>query len=198
MGEVVHVALKGDEVAMCDVPIDRSAPRASEPDQATCGGCIDIYIDGWAASRADAPVGAPPKPWHPLTWRRPDWLMAAAGAAVGLAIASGAYAFTSGEEGAGHVSASVVDCSQTQLFRPEGSSAMLPARVAQIRFVNNGDAQETFSAQVDGVILERGDGSPATFTLPPQGSKVISYPMNPERHGTSEGSCFALNVRAAQ
>ncbi|MFD9541431.1 hypothetical protein [Streptomyces sp. NPDC060022] len=124
--------------------------------------------------------------------------MAAAGAGAGLAIASGVYALTSGDEGAVHVSASVVDCSQTQLFMPEGGSAMLPARVAQIRFVNNGDVQETFKAQVDGVNLEGGEGSPATFTLAPQGSKTISYPMNPETYGNSEGSCFALNVRAVQ
>lgn len=124
--------------------------------------------------------------------------MAAAGAGVGLAVASGAYVLMGGDEGAGHVSATVVDCSQTQLFKPEDSSAMLPARVAQIRFVNSGDVQETFSAQVDGVTLEGLGGSPATFTLPSQGSKMISYPMSPERYGNSEGSCFALNVRAAQ
>ena len=46
--------------------------------------------------------------------------------------------------------------------------------------------------------LQGGDDLPATFTLGAHESKTISYPMNPERHGNSEGSCCALNVRAAQ
>ena len=73
--------------------------------------------------------------------------MAAAGASLGLAIVSGVYVFAGGEEDT-QVTASIVDCSQTQFLQPEGSSAMLPARVAQVRFENNGNEEETFSAQV--------------------------------------------------
>lgn len=67
-----------------------------------------------------------------------------------------------------------------------------------IRFVNNGNEEETFSAQVDGVKLVLGNGGSGTFTLAAHASKTISYSMNPEREGNSEGSCYALNVRAAQ
>lgn len=141
------------------------------------------------------------QPWmrriHPPSWRRHDWLMAAAGAGLGLAIVSSVYAFGGGQED-GPVTASVVDCSQTQLYQPEGSSSMLPGRVAQIRFVNNGDKEETFSPQVDGVTLVGGAGSPARFTLAAHESKTINYPMNPERYGNSEGGCYALDVKAAR
>jgi hypothetical protein len=75
---------------------------------------------------------------------------------------------------------------------------MLPARVAQIQFVNNGDDAATISAQVDGVTLVGGDGAPSTFTLAPHGSKTISYSMNPTKYGSSEGACYNLNVGAAE
>lgn len=51
VGDVIHIALKGDVVAMCDASIDRLAPRATEPEQATCTECIDTYIEGWAAAQ---------------------------------------------------------------------------------------------------------------------------------------------------
>lgn len=123
--------------------------------------------------------------------------MAAIGASLGLAIAVGVYVFA-GEEQGSQVAATVVDCSQTQLYKPENGNALLPARVAVIRFVNNGNEEETFSAQVDGVKLVLGNGGSGTFTLAAHASKTISYSMNPEREGNSEGSCYALNVRAAQ
>ncbi|MFB7575403.1 MULTISPECIES: hypothetical protein [unclassified Streptomyces] len=195
---VVHIALKGDVVGMCDAPIDRSAPRAEEPEQATCEECIDIYIEGWAAAQEQRCVGAPPMPPYPPSPRRPAWLMVAAGVGLTLAVGGVVYAFTGGGDGTEHVTGSVIDCSQTELFRPEGSAAMLPARVAQIRFVNDGDQQETFSPQVDGVTLVANDGSPAKFTLAPHESKVINYPLNPQRYGSSEGSCYALGVSAAR
>jgi hypothetical protein len=200
VGEPVHIALEGDVVAMCDVPIHRLAPRAEEPEQATCEGCIDIYIEGWDAAQEER-LDDPQRSWlrriHLPSWQRHDWLMAATGAGLGLAIASGVYAFAGGEED-GPVTASVVDCSQTQLYQPEDSPSMLPARVAQIRFVNNGDEEETFSPQVDGMTLVGGDDRPATFTLAAHESKTISYPMNPERHGNSEGGCYALDVKAVR
>lgn len=115
---------------------------------------------------------------------------------VGLALAVGRaiYAFAGGGDATEPVSGSVIDCSQTELFQPQGNAAMLPARVAQIRFVNDGDQQETFSPQVDGVTLVANDGSPAEITLAPHDAKVINYPMNPQRYGSSEGSCYALDV----
>lgn len=196
MREVVHIALPGDSVAMCDASINRSAPRAAEPEQASCNACIDTYVEGWAATLEDLPPGAPPMPTHPPHRRPPGWLYAVAGAAAMLAVAA-TYWLTS-DGGSGDIAVTVVDCSQTQLYRAEGDSAMLPARVAQIQYVNNGDQTQTFSAQVDGVTLIGPDGRPSTFTLAPHNSKTINYPMNPKKYGNSEGACYALNAGAAQ
>lgn len=52
--------------------------------------------------------------------------MAAIGASLGLAIAVGVYVFA-GEEQGSQVAATVVDCSQTQLYKPENGNALLPA-----------------------------------------------------------------------
>ncbi|MFF3516158.1 hypothetical protein [Streptomyces sp. NPDC002573] len=201
----MHIALKGDVVAMCDAPIDRSAPRAEEPEQATCQECVDLYIEGWAAAQEQPSVGAPPMPAYPPSLayppspaRRPARLVVAVGVGLALAVGGVVYAVAGGGDETEHVTGSVVDCSQTELFQPKGSAAMLPARVAQIRFVNDGDQQETFSPQVDGATLVANDGSPAKFTLAPHESKVINYPMNPQRYGSSEGSCYALDVSAAR
>ncbi len=195
----MHIAFKGDVVAMCDAPIDRSAPRAEEPEQATCQECIDLYIEAWAALQEQRSVGAPPMPAYPPSpARRPTRLVVAAGVGLALTIGGVLYAFTGGGDEIEHVTGSVVDCSQTNLFQPEGSAAMLPARVAQIRFVNDGNQQETFSPQVDGVVLVANDGSPAKFTLAPRESKVINYPLNSQRYGSSEGSCYVLDVSATR
>ncbi|MGX1676034.1 hypothetical protein [Streptomyces sp. NPDC055400] len=197
--EVVHIAIKGDMVAMCDTPIDRSAPRAEEPEQATCQECVDTYIEGWAASQDEypAPAGTSPMPTYPPSaGKRPAWLMGAVGTGLALVVGGVVYTSTSGGGASIPVSGSVVDCSQTRLFQAEGSAAMQPARVAQIRFVNDGDEQETFSPQVDGVTLVKNNRSPAKYTLDPHGSTVISYSMNPEKYGSSEGSCYALGITA--
>ncbi|WP_405558588.1 hypothetical protein [Streptomyces sp. NBC_01171] len=195
--EVVHIALKGDVVAMCDAPIDRSAPRAEEPEQATCQECIDTYIEGWAAAQQGRPAGTPSMPTYPPTaGRRPPWLLAVAGASLALAAGGVAYAFAGGGDGSMPVSGTVVDCSQTELWQSNDGGAMRPARIAQIRFDNDAGEREMFSPQVDGVTLVKNDGSPAKYTLEPHGSTVITYPMNPEKYGATEGSCYALNVTA--
>ncbi|MFC9399280.1 hypothetical protein ACFTWS_40185 [Streptomyces sp. NPDC057027] len=197
MGEVVHIALEGDVVAKCAAPIERSTPRAAAPEQATCDKCIDAYIRAWTAVRGGPPPVTPPMPLHPPSRQRTNWWYALVLCGVVLAAL---YWIGSGDRGkeSGNIAVTVVDCSQTQLYQPEGELGMLPARVAQIQFVNNGDTEETFSAQVDGLALVGQDGSPSRYTLAPHGSQLISFSMNPKTYGNSVGACFALNVRAAQ
>ncbi|MFA3843694.1 hypothetical protein [Streptomyces aureus] len=115
-----------------------------------------------------------------------------------MALAIAGVVAWSASGGSGNITVTVVDCSQTPLYQAEGESAMQPARVAQIEFVNNGDDAETFSAQVDGVTLVGRDGNPSTFTLAPHDSKTISFSMNPTKYGNSEGACYNLNVGAAE
>ncbi|MFE6805037.1 hypothetical protein ACFVEN_25555 [Streptomyces sp. NPDC057681] len=144
-------------------------------------------------------MGTPPISTYPPSRRRPHWLFTAVGIGLVLGIAAAAvWSEVGGRENSGDISAEVIDCSQTQLYMPEGGSAMVPARIAQIQFVNNGDDAETFSAQVDGVTLEGHGGNPSTFTLAPHDSKTISFSMNPTKYGNSEGACYNLNVGAAQ
>ncbi|MFF0133077.1 hypothetical protein ACFYTG_46670 [Streptomyces mirabilis] len=196
MAEVVHIALVGDAVAMCDAPLGRGVPRADEPEQATCQECIDTYIEGWAAAQEGLPKGIPSMPAYPPSSRRPTAVRyVAMGAAAGLAVAGTVYWTTSGDGRNSNIAVTVVDCSQTELYYDGGP--MLPARVAQIQFVNEADHTESFAAQVDGVTLQGQDGNPARYTLAPHDSKVISFPMNPTKYGNSEGACYALNVRAA-
>ncbi|MCX4458735.1 hypothetical protein OOK58_43280 [Streptomyces sp. NBC_01728] len=198
MAEVVHIALDGDAVAVCGAPMGRGAPRADGPEQATCQECIE----GWAAAQEGLPRGFPSMPAYPPSSRRPTAVRyVAMGAVAALAVAGIAYWATSSEgDGGGgggnsNIAVTVVDCSQTVLY--EGGRAMLPARVAQIQFVNEADRAENFAAQVDGVTLQGQDGNPARYTLAPHDSKVIGFPMNPTKYGNSEGACYALNVRAA-
>lgn len=132
--------------------------------------------------------------YPPYAGRRPAWLLVAAGVGLALAVGGGAYALVGGGGDSEQVTGSVVDCSQTELWQPSGGGAMRHARIAQIRFDNAGDERETLSPQVGGVTLVRNDGSPAKYTLAPHGSTVITYPMNPEKYGATEGSCFALDV----
>lgn len=200
MAEVVHIALDGDAVAVCGAPIGRGAPRADGPEQATCQECIDTYSEGWAAAHEGLPREFPSMPAYPPSSRRPTAVRyVAMGAVAALAVAGIVYWATSGESDGGGgnsiIAVTVVDCSQTVLY--EGGRAMVPARVAQIQFVNEADRAESFAAQVDGVTLQGQDGNPARYTLAPHDSKVIGFPMNPTKYGNSEGACYALNVRAA-
>lgn len=199
MAEVVHIALDGDAVAMCDALMERRAPRAEEPEQATCQECIDTYIEGWAAAQESLPAGVPPMPPYSPSSRRPTAVRyVGMGAAAALAVAGIVYWAISHDGGGGNIAVKVVDCSQTQLYSPKDGGPMLPARVAQIQFTNDANDTESFAAQVDGVTLQGQDGNPARFTIAPHDSKVISFPMNPTKYGNSEGACYALNVRAAQ
>lgn len=137
-------------------------------------------------------------PAYPPSSRRPTAVRyVAMAAAAALAMAGIVYWSTSGDGGGqnNNIAVTVVDCSQTELY--EDGGPMLPARVAQIQFVNEADSAESFAAQVDGVTLQGQDGNPARYTLAPHDSKVISFPMNPTKYGNSEGACYALNVRAA-
>lgn len=196
---VVHIALEGDTAAMCDAPLNPSAPRAEEPEKASCQQCIDIYIEGWEATLEPLPDGVPPMPTYPPTaGRRPTWLKAAVVIGVALATAGTVYALSGGDSAPEDVTGSVVDCSQTEFYQPKDSPAMLPARVAQIRFVNNGDQQETFSPQVDGVTLVSNNGSTLKYTLAPHEATVIGYSVNPQKYGSSEGSCYALDITAGR
>ncbi|MEU3553816.1 hypothetical protein [Streptomyces fragilis] len=63
---VVHIALEGDVVAVCDAPIDVGTPRAQDPEQATCGECVEACVEGWEAARETPdgivrPPGTPPR-----------------------------------------------------------------------------------------------------------------------------------------
>ncbi|MFK0025789.1 hypothetical protein [Streptomyces sp. NPDC090798] len=199
MNPIVHIALSGDTLAMCDARIERRAPRAAEPEQATCQECIDTYIEGWAAAQHDGPPGAPPMPSYPPSRRPSAMRYAAMGATAALAVAALGY-WALADHGSGensNIAVTVVDCSQTRLFAPKDGGPMLPARVAQIQFVNNGNGEQAFSAEVDGVTLEGQDGNRARYRLAPHDSKLISFPMNPTKYGSSEGACYALNVQAA-
>lgn len=92
------------------------------------------------------------------------------------------------------VSATVVDCSQTTFAQDPDSGVLQPRRIAQIRFVNNGDQVETFQPEVGGVGLISGSSrKPRLITLDPGGVQVINYPMMPDE-GSSAGACYALNV----
>jgi hypothetical protein len=124
---------------------------------------------------------------------------AAMGATAALAIAALGY-WALSDHGSGensNIAVAVVDCSQTRLCAPKDGGPMLPARVAQIQFVNNGDSEQVFSAEVDGVRLEGQAGNRARYRPAPHNSKLISFPMNPTKYGNSEGACYALNVRVA-
>ncbi|WP_448318998.1 hypothetical protein [Streptomyces sp. CO7] len=83
---VVHIAVKGDAVAMCDAPIDAWTPRAQDPEQATCGECVEACIEGWDAAQETPdgivhPPGTPPDPTGPNTGelRTPSLLLAFGG-----------------------------------------------------------------------------------------------------------------------
>ncbi|MER5602408.1 hypothetical protein [Streptomyces sp. NPDC002265] len=124
----------------------------------------------------------------------------AIGAAVALAVAGVVYWGTSGDGGSENssIAVTVVDCSQMQLYASQDGGPLLPARVAQIQFVNEADDTESFAVQVDGVTLQGRNGDPARYTLTPHDSRVVSFPMNPTKYGNSEGACYALNARAAR
>ncbi|MER5846127.1 hypothetical protein ABT126_03285 [Streptomyces sp. NPDC002012] len=199
MKPIVHIALSGDTLAMCDARVERRAPRVAEPEQATCQECIDTYIKGWAAAQQDGPPGAPPVPSYPPSRRPLVMRYAAMGATAALAVASLGY-WALADHGSGensNIAVAVVDCSQTRLHAPKDGGPMLPARVAQIQFVNNRDSEQVFSAEVDDVTLEGQAGNRARCWLAPHDSKLVGFPMNPPKYGNSEGACYALNVRAA-
>jgi hypothetical protein len=83
---VVHIALRGDAVAMCDAPIDTWTPRAQDPEEATCGECVETYIEGWDAAQETPdgivhPPGTPSMPIDapPAGARTPSLLLALGG-----------------------------------------------------------------------------------------------------------------------
>ncbi|WPW27268.1 hypothetical protein P6B95_07590 [Streptomyces atratus] len=193
MKPIMPIALSGDTLAMCDVRMERRAPRVAEPEQATCQKCIDTCIDGWTAAQQDDPPGAPPVPLPAIT---PPIGHAVRGGGATAALGYWALAdHGSGENG--NIAVAVVDCSQTRLHALKDGGPMLPARVAQIQFVNNGDSEQVFSAEEDGVTLEGQAGHRARCRRAPHDSKLIGFPMNPTKYGNSEGVSYALKVRAA-
>ncbi|MCX5338536.1 hypothetical protein [Streptomyces atratus] len=199
MKPIVHIALSGDTLAMCDARMERRAPRAAEPEQAACQECIGTYIEGWAAAQQDGPPGAPSVPSYPPSRRPSVMRYAAMGATAALAVAALGY-WALADHGSGensNIAVAVVDCSQTWLYAPKGGGPMLRARVAQIQFVNNGDSEQVFSAEVDGVTLEGQAGNRARCRRSPHDSKLIGFPMNPTKYGNSKGACYTLDVRAA-
>ncbi|MFE5096267.1 hypothetical protein ACFRCI_39555 [Streptomyces sp. NPDC056638] len=199
MKPIVHIALSGDTLAMCDARIERRAPRVAEPEQATCQECIYTCIEVWAAAQEDGPPGAPPVPSYPSSRRPLVMRHAAVGATAALAVAALGY-WALADHGSGensNIAVTVVDCSQTRLHAATDGGPMLPARVAQIQFVNNGDSEQVFSAEEDGVTLEGQAGNRARCRRAPHDSKLIGFPMNPTKYGNSEGACYALKVWAA-
>ncbi|MFE7044035.1 hypothetical protein ACFU9X_32780 [Streptomyces atratus] len=173
--------------------MERRAPRVAEPEQATCQKCIDTCIDGWTAAQQDDPPGAPPLPLPAIT---PPIGHAVRGGGATAALGYWALAdHGSGENG--NIAVAVVDCSQTRLHALKDGGPMLPARVAQIQFVNNRDSEQVFSAEEDGVTLEGQAGHRARCRRAPHDSKLIGFPMNPTKYGNSEGVSYALKVRAA-
>ncbi|MDH6226788.1 hypothetical protein [Streptomyces sp. MJP52] len=91
---MVHVALKGDVVALCDAPIDAWTPRAEDPEQATCPECVGTYVEGWDAAQ-ETPEGMEIPPGTPVTPAGQPWggsrvvlLLLAAAVVLGLASAA--------------------------------------------------------------------------------------------------------------
>jgi hypothetical protein len=188
----VHMATAYDVAARCGEPLEPGSVRATHPDHVTCGACIEAYLAG--DDKTD-----PPRPRSfadiPKEKRKLYALafLGIVGVLAVLAVALGPG--SSGSDTNTAITPTVTDCNQTEFEQPKNGGPLQPVRVAEIQFVNTSDQQQTFTVHVGGVVPVL-NGKPATYTLSPHGTQIVTYVLDPQIDGTSVGDCYALNVRA--